>query len=57
MYVYYIYIYVGSAPQVDPCVSTFFYLAIHDMVPVQQPSGRNARFLQVQVQFVKLCIR
>ena len=46
----------GSAPQVDPCVSTFLYLAIHDMVLVQQPSERNARFLQVQVQFVKLCI-
>ena len=41
IYIYiYIYIYmVGSAPQVDPCVSTFFYLAIHDMVLVQQPSG------------------
>ena len=61
MYVYiYIYIYIwfiGSAPQVDPCVSTFFYLAIHDMVLVQQPSGRNPRFLQVQFQFVKLRIR
>ena len=27
------------------------------MILVQQPLGRNARLLQVQVQFVKLCIR